>query len=109
MALLDRILNGRIHKGTITLNRPDGSSTTYGTPTDGWPTIMMDIHKSNAERRILTNPRLGMAEVFMDGSVTIENEDIMGLVDLIRRNNMWEVGGEIGDPQPVKKFFAMLI
>ncbi len=109
MALLDRILTGRIHKGSITINRSDGSSVSYGKPTDGWPEVVLHIHKNNAERRILTNPRLGMAETFMDGSVSVENEDIMGLVDLIRRNNIWELGGEIGDPQPIKKFFAMLM
>lgn len=107
MALLDRILNGRIHKGCITINRADGSSVSFGKPAGGWPDVSINIHKANVERRILTNPRLGLAEAFMDGSLSVENEDIMGLVDLVRRNNMWEADGEIGDPKPIKKFFAM--
>lgn len=109
MALLDRILNGRIHKGRLTINRADGSSVSYGNLADGWPNVVINIHKKGAERRILTNPRLGLAEAFMDGSLSVENEDIMGLADLVRRNNMWEVDGEIGDPKPIKKFFGMLM
>lgn len=45
----------------------------------------------------------------MDGSVSVDDDDIMGLVELIRRNNPWENGGEIGDPKPIKRMLDQLV
>lgn len=42
----------------------------------------------------------------MDGAAAIDDDDIMGLVDLIRRNNPWENGGGIGNPNPLKKILS---
>jgi cyclopropane-fatty-acyl-phospholipid synthase len=36
---------------------------------------------------IARNPSLGMAEAFMDGSLTIKGGDIMEFVGFVRRNN----------------------
>lgn len=108
MALLERLLDGRIHQGTLTIRRKDGSAKTIGTPAEGWPDVTLIIHQPAAERRILLDPRLGMAEVYMDGAVDIEGDDIMGLVELVRRNNPWENGGEIGDPTPLKRVLGQL-
>jgi cyclopropane-fatty-acyl-phospholipid synthase len=103
MPLLDRILNGRIHHGRLNIVRGDGSAVSYGDGGKGWPNVTMRIHSPAAERRILMNPRLGLAEAFMDGDVSVDDEDIMGLVEIVRRNNPWEKGGEIGDPSMLKK------
>ena len=103
MALLDRLLSGRIRNGTLTIVDPDGRRSAFGVSTPGWPDVVLNLQNRNASRRILLNPRLGLGEAFIDGSVTVDNDDIMGLVELVRRNNPWEKGGEIGDPQPLKR------
>ncbi len=108
MSLIDRLLDGRIHDGRITLVGHDGASRSYGKPYAGWPDVKMKLNKANVERRILFNPRLGLGEAFMDGSITVENDDIMGLIELVRRNNPWEKGGEIGNPSAVRKLLKKL-
>jgi cyclopropane-fatty-acyl-phospholipid synthase len=108
MSMLDRLLRGRIRHGCLTIISPDGSSTDYGTETDGWPNVTLRLTRPDAARRILLNPRLGMGEAYMDGAVTVDHEDIMGLVELVRRNNPWEKGGEIGDRKPLKKFLGQV-
>ncbi len=94
MALIDSLLAGRIQFGTLTIHRGDKISV-LGNPTDGWPDIHLHLLSSAAERRILTNPKLGLGEAFIDGSIRVENDDIMGLVELVRSNNPWENGGKI--------------
>jgi cyclopropane-fatty-acyl-phospholipid synthase len=94
MALIDRLLAGRIQFGTLTIHRRDKISV-LGNPTEGWPDIHLHILSSAAERRILTNPKLGLGEAFMDGSIRVENDDIMGLVALVRGNNPWENGEKL--------------
>jgi cyclopropane-fatty-acyl-phospholipid synthase len=103
MPLLDRLLDGRIAKGRLTVVGSDGGQRQFGTLTPGWPEVTLRLHAANAERRILLNPRLGMGEAYMDGAVSVDGDDIMGLVELVRRNNPWEKGGEIGDPKLLKQ------
>lgn len=108
MALLERILSGRIHHGTLTIVQPNGDAHVFGVAAAGWPDVTLRIIHPNAERRILLNPRLGLAEAYMDGSVTVDGDDIMGLVEIIRRNNPWENGGEIGDRKPLKALLGQI-
>jgi cyclopropane-fatty-acyl-phospholipid synthase len=94
MAMIDRLLANRIHNGTLTIHR--GKATTVlGQAAESWPDIHLHILSKSAERRILTNPKLGLGEAFMDGSIRVENDDIMGLVALVRGNNRWENGGKL--------------
>lgn len=108
MALLERILSGRIHHGTLTIIQPNGDAVVFGSAVVGWPDVTLRIIHPNAERRILLNPRLGLAEAYMDGGVTVDDDNIMGLVELIRRNNPWEKGGEIGDRKPLKALLGQI-
>jgi cyclopropane-fatty-acyl-phospholipid synthase len=108
MALLDRLLNGRIQKGTLTIHRDNGNSTVLGTSTCGWPDIHLRVHSPSAERQILLNPKLGLGEAYMAGGVTIDDDDIMGLVALVRGNNAWEGNDQLKGPQPVKRALSML-
>ena len=109
MALLERILSGRILHGTLTITQQNGDAQVFGSAAAGWPDVTLRIVHRNAERRILLNPRLGLAEAYMDGSVTVDGDDIMGLVEIIRRNNPWEKGGEIGDQKPLKALFDQIL
>lgn len=108
MALLERLLAGRITRGTLTIHRP-GGIIKLGNPAAGWPDIVMHVHSAAAERRIMTNPKLGLGEAFMDGSISVNDEDIMGLVSLVRGNNIWEKGGQLKPPSSVKRMMTMLM
>ena len=57
----------------------------------------------------MLNPRLGLGEAYMDGSVSVDGDNIMGLVELVRRNNPWEKGGEIGDSGMLKRLASQLM
>jgi cyclopropane-fatty-acyl-phospholipid synthase len=103
MPLLQKLLSGRIHFGQLTIVNASGATDHFGTATPGWPDVTLRLHTANAERRILLNPRLGLGEAYMDGAVSVDGDDIMGLVELVRRNNPWEKGGEIGDPKLLKQ------
>lgn len=109
MSLLDRLLAGRLAKGRLTIIGTDGKVRHFGDGDPSWPQASLRIHDAGAERRILLNPRLGLAEAYMDRSVSVDNEDIMALVELVRRNNPWERGGEIGKPRPLRNFAEMLL
>ncbi len=102
MNLIGKLLEGRIKQGSLTIVGKGGART-FGKPAPGWPEITLRIHDAGAERRILTNPRLGLGEAYMDGAVSVDGDDIMGLIELVRRNNPWEKGGEIGDSKLLKK------
>ncbi len=104
MSLLGRIVGARIAQGTLVFLWPDGSRENFGTPMPGWPDVTLRFHDKKAERRIVTNPNLGMPETFMDGSVTVEEGDIMDLIMLVRRNAPWEGGAEVGMRGPMAKF-----
>lgn len=108
MSMLDRILRGKIKQGSLTILSQNGEASHYGERQSGWPDVTMRIQSSSAVSRILLNPRLGMGEAYMNGDVSVDNDDIMGFVEIIRRNNPWENGGEIGDPKPFRKWLRYL-
>lgn len=107
MALLGKFLASRIHKGTLTVIGSDGRKAVYGQSMDGWPNAILRLHAANAERRILFNPSLGLAEAYMDGGVSVDDDDIMGLLELVRRNNPWERGG-LAEPDRLKDMLALV-
>jgi len=109
MSLLDRLLRGKIRHGRLTIISHDGATTIYGDGASGWPDVTLRIVSPAAVRRILLNPRLGMGETYMDGGVTVDDDDIMGFVEIIRRNNPWENGGEIGDTKRLKKLIGKIV
>lgn len=109
MPLLDRLLTGRLAKGRLTIIGHDGRRREFGDGDASWPRATLRIHDPGAERRILLKPRLGLAEAYMEGAVSVDNDDVMALIELVRRNNPWERGGEIGDPKPLRKLLGGLL
>jgi cyclopropane-fatty-acyl-phospholipid synthase len=108
MAILDRLLAKRIRHGSLTIHRGKETSV-LGQAEPGWPNVHLHITSSATERRILSNPKLGLGEAFMDGSIRVDNDDIMGLVALVRANNRWENGGNIKPDTLVKKLTGALM
>lgn len=101
--LLDRFLSRAVTRGRLGIVFADGSVSTYGTPAEGFPEIVLRFTDDRVGRDIVLDPRLGAAEAFIDGRLLIEDGDVMGLVTLLRANNPWDKGGEIGPPSTIKR------
>lgn len=103
MWLLDRVLSRLIKQGTLTLVTARGNRTVYGCAEPGWPDLVMRLTDDKVASYIARHPRLGLAEAYIVGRVTIEGGDIMDLVVFVRRNTPWERGGKIEQPSRAKR------
>ena len=96
--LVEKFLARGVAKGRLEVTFADGSTSAFGSPADGFPEVAVRFADSRVPRDILLDPRLGAAEAFMDGRLVVEQGDIMDLVTLLRANNRWDRGGDIGSP-----------
>lgn len=101
--LLDRFLSRAVKQGRLGIVFADGSVSTYGAPAEGFAEIVLRFTDSAVPRDIVLDPRLGAAEAFIEGRLLIEEGDVMGLVGLLRANNPWDKGGDIGPPSRLKR------
>jgi cyclopropane-fatty-acyl-phospholipid synthase len=97
MSLLDTFVANIIKRGTLTLTTHDGKTSMFGTPTAGFPDIAIRLADSRVARDIALRPELGGGEAYMDHRLIVENDDIMGLLGLLRLNSRWEEGKGIND------------
>lgn len=103
MFLLDAALKRLIRQGTLTLTEASGRQRVYGTPTPGWPDLGLVLNDKGAPGKIARNPTLGFAEAYMDQRVDITGGDVMDFVGLVRRNNPWDSGRDLDDPNAFQK------
>ena len=101
--ILNKLLGSAVKKGTLEVISADGSSTTFGEPTEGFPVVSVKLADNKVARDILLDPRLGAGECFMDGRLILERGGIMELVQLLRMNNTWERGGRLRSPSAFKR------
>lgn len=97
MALIERFLARAVRRGQLTLIRPDGQSFRFGSPDPTLRPVTMRLGKG-AEARIVRDPALGTAETYMDGSLSLEQGDILDLLSLVTANNAWEKSATVLDP-----------
>lgn len=109
MAILDHFLERGVRDGVLEVTRPDGSTRRFGKPAEGFPNVRIRFTDKRAERRILSDPRLGAAEAFMDGQLVVEEGDIMQLVQLLRANAKWDRGGELKEVSALKKTIGKIV
>ena len=91
MALIDNLLGKLIRRGTLTVVMSDGKSRAFG-PGDG-PALTVRLADRTTAFAIARNPRLGLGEAYMDGRITIEDGDILDLMQLVVGANRWEQKG----------------
>ncbi len=103
--LFERFLKKGVKHGRLGIVYADGSAQTYGEAAEGFPEIVVRFTDAKVPRDIIMDPRLGAAEAFMDGRLVVEEGDIMGLVSLLRMNNPWDKGGDIGPPKLLRRMF----
>ncbi|MGB3805630.1 MAG: cyclopropane-fatty-acyl-phospholipid synthase family protein [Erythrobacter sp.] len=101
--LLSRFLESKITRGRLGVVFADATSRSFGAAEDDFPNVVIRFTDSGVPRDILSDPRLGAAEAFMNGRLVIEHGDVLDLVSLLRANNPWDRGGGIGPPGMVKR------
>ena len=92
MALIDVFFTRAIKRGRLTLTRPDGSTATYGTEDPALKPVAIRITDRRVYRAIAADPSLGAGEAFMDGTLIVEQGDILDLLMLATANSRWENG-----------------
>lgn len=92
MALIDVFLHRAVKRGQLTLTKPDGSVAHYGAPDPSLRPVAFRITDTAVYRAIAADPSLGVAEAFMDGTLKVEDGDILDLLMLATSNSRWEQG-----------------
>ncbi|MCB2048954.1 MAG: class I SAM-dependent methyltransferase [Novosphingobium sp.] len=88
--LLEKVLSKGVSLGRLDLTYSDGRQVSFGTPASGYPDIAIRFTDAKVPRDIVSDPRLGAGEAYMDGRIVIESGDVMSFVQLIQSNNRWE-------------------
>ena len=84
----DKVLDGFVthlfHEGDLRLTYPDGTQRRYG---DGsGEAVAITLHDDSLPRKIIMSPDLTVGEAYMDGTLTIEDDDLSGFLALAVRN-----------------------
>ncbi|WP_438976251.1 class I SAM-dependent methyltransferase [Roseicyclus sp.] len=81
---LDRMLDGFIVTGRLTLTYPDGATRRYG-PGQG-ADVQITLCDPALPRRLVRAPELALGEGYMDGTLTLEGDDLDGFFTLVTQN-----------------------
>ncbi|HKY81093.1 MAG TPA: SAM-dependent methyltransferase, partial [Sphingobium sp.] len=71
MRLFDRVIKRLVTRGQLTIFYSDGRKVTVGTPDPAFPSLALRFRDRRVPFDIIRDPRLGMAEAFIDGRVGI--------------------------------------
>ena len=81
---LDAFLSHLFQKGEFVLTYPNGETKRYGDG-DGHRAAVT-LHTEDLPRRIIMSPELATGEAYVDGTLTIENDDLYGFLTLAIQN-----------------------
>lgn len=82
--MLAALLRQLLKTGDLTLHMRDGEVVRAG---DGsTPSVSVTLHDPTLPRKLILNPELAMGEAYMDERLTIEGDDVRGLLTLVVRN-----------------------
>ncbi|MEO0692559.1 MAG: cyclopropane-fatty-acyl-phospholipid synthase family protein [Pseudomonadota bacterium] len=82
--LLTAMLAKMFRKGTFVLYMPDGQVETFGDGTG--PPVTVRLSDPDLPRRIILNPEMAVGEAYMDGHLTVDDDDLRGFLALALRN-----------------------
>ena len=88
--LLDRVLTRFVRAGALHVTWPDGTTGLYG---DGGDPVRVTVSDPALVRRLILTPDLAAGEGYMDGTLTVANDNLAGFVALAMRNRI-----DDGDP-----------
>src|SRR3546814_2475361 len=92
MSLLDVFLRRVVLHGSLTVVDHQGNAKTFGTSGSEYPDVTIRLNDSGVAGAIVRNPTLGAGEAYMDGRFSVDDDDIMGLLELVQANTRWESG-----------------
>lgn len=92
MAIIDLFLQRRVQRGRLTVFHHDGTSRTFGAADAVLPDVTIRFTDKGAAASIIRDPGLGAGEAYMNGRMTVDGDDILGLVTLMTANDRWEDG-----------------
>ncbi|SHE37313.1 cyclopropane-fatty-acyl-phospholipid synthase [Loktanella atrilutea] len=81
--ILDTALRQLIVTDALELTWPDGHTTRYG---DGSPPVRVELHRDDIVQRLVLRPDLTLGNAYMDGDLTVANDDLDGLLSMLMRN-----------------------
>ena len=81
--MLNFLFHRYIRRGSLTVHFPDGETMTYG---KGEPVVAIRIKDRAALFELAFDPDLKLGELYMEGRLTIEQGDIVGMLDLLVSN-----------------------
>src|SRR5690606_29045542 len=73
-----------IRHGSLRVLDANGKTHDFGEQRP--PEVIVRIHDSRTDRRLLLHPRLALGEAYMEGGLTIEQGTLYDLMDLLGRN-----------------------
>ena len=79
--LLAIFLKRLITQGDLVVVYPDGRSMRYSNGATS--TVTMRFHEHSLPRKLLINPDLALGDAYMDGTLTVDQDDIYGLIELL--------------------------
>lgn len=82
--ILDHMLRGFVTQGALQVTYPDGTQHTYGEA--GAEPIRIAFHAPDLPRRLVLTTDLALGEAYMDGRMTIGQDDLDGFLAFISRN-----------------------
>ena len=85
--LVEKMVRHMFRRGRIQLTLPSGRLLDAGEP--GAEPVRVKLTDPGVLRRVLSNPDLAVGEAYMDGSFTIENDDLRGFMWLCVQN-LWD-------------------
>ncbi len=88
--IFDRTLQAVVRKGTLVLHMPSGTARRYG---EGGPTVTARLSDPDLPRKLLLAPDMALGEAYTEGTLTIDNDDLRGFLELAVRNarHMWSL------------------
>lgn len=103
MKLFELVLKRLVTRGRLTVHYANGKKFIVGQPDPAFPDLALRFKDGRVPLDIVKDPRLGMAEAWIDGRVTIEGGGIMEFLSMIRANNPWEQGKSIETKNLLKR------
>ncbi|MFD0980538.1 class I SAM-dependent methyltransferase [Tropicimonas aquimaris] len=82
--VLDTSLRRLVGTGTLTVVDAEGSARTYGA--GDAPRVTVHLKDPDLAQKLLRNPDLALGEAYMDGRLTIEEDDLPALMALLLMN-----------------------
>lgn len=83
-ALLAAALDQIIHRGALLVRFPSGHERRFGSERDA--PLSVTVWDASAVRRLVANPEFALGELYTEGLLTIQRDDIDGLLTLLLQN-----------------------